>query len=78
MKAWGDQGGVAGKVAMLPDGNGAFVKALGLDFDGSGFQLGTRGQRFALVAEDGVVKHLWVEQPGAFEVSGADAVLKHI
>jgi peroxiredoxin len=78
MKAWGEQAGVADKVSMLPDGNAAFVKALGLEFDGSGYQLGTRGQRFALVAEDGVVKDVWVEKPGAFEVSAAEAVLKNL
>jgi len=78
MKAWGEQAGVAGKVRMLPDGNGTFVKAMGLDFDASAFHLGTRGQRFALVAEDGVVKQIWVEKPGTFEVSSAEAVLANL
>jgi peroxiredoxin len=43
--------------------------------DGTGFGLGHRGQRFALVAENGVVTHLAVEEPGAFEVSSAEAIL---
>jgi len=76
MKAWGDQAGVGDTVEMLPDGNGEFVTALGLEMDGTGFGLGTRGQRFALVAENGKVTALAVEEPGAFEVSSAEAVLK--
>src|SRR5215813_13649079 len=48
MKAWAEHNKVEGKVEMLPDGNGTFTKALGLEMDGSGFGLGTRGQRFAL------------------------------
>jgi peroxiredoxin len=78
MKAWGDQNHVEGKVEMLPDGNGAFTKALGLEMDGSGFGLGTRGQRFALLVEDGIVKDVQVEKPGAFEVSSAEAMLARV
>lgn len=75
MRAWGEKHGVAGKVFMLPDGNAALAGALGLTFDGSGFGLGTRGQRFAIVAEDGKVTHVAVEKPGQFEVSSAEAVI---
>ncbi len=75
MKAWGDQNHVEGKVEMLPDGNGTFTKAIGLEMDGSGFGLGTRSQRFALVIEDGIAKEVLVEKPGAFEVSSAEHVL---
>jgi peroxiredoxin len=78
MKAWGDQNGVDGKVEMLPDGNGAFTKALGLEMDGTGFGLGMRGQRFALVIEDGVVKDEQVEKPGAFDVSSAESMLGRV
>lgn len=78
MKAWGEANGVAGKVEMLPDGNGTFTKALGLEMDGSGFGLGTRGQRFAIFVEDGVAKDVQVEKPGAFEVSSAEAMLARV
>lgn len=72
MKAWQDAY-KAEAIAMLPDGNGTFTKALGLEMDGSGYGLGTRSQRFALYAENGVVKSLDVEKPGALEVSTAEA-----
>ena len=78
MSAWGKEQKVGDKVMMLADGNGAFTKALGLDFDGSGFGMGTRSQRYAMVVEDGVVKTFNLEAPGAFEVSSAEAVLKDI
>jgi len=75
MRAWGDKHEVAGRVFMLPDGNAAFTTALGLTMDASGHGLGVRGQRFALIAKDGVVTHLAVEKPGQFEVSSAEAIL---
>ena len=76
MKAWGKEHNVGDAVFMLPDGNAALTKALGLDFDGSAFSLGTRSQRYAAVVDNGVFTFLAVDQAGAFEVSSADAVLK--
>lgn len=78
MGAWAKQAGAEGKVTMLSDGNGAFVKALGLDFDGSKFGMGTRGQRFSMIVDDGVVKELNVEQPGEFRVSSAEYLLDQL
>ncbi|MCG5241122.1 peroxiredoxin [Azospirillum doebereinerae] len=75
MRAWGDKGNVGDAVFLLPDGNATFTSALGLTMDGSAHGLGTRGQRFALVAEDGKVTHVAVEAPGKFEVSSAEAIL---
>jgi peroxiredoxin len=75
MGAWGKDQHVGDSIVMASDGNGEFAKALGLDFDGSKFGMGLRSQRFALIAENGVVKHLAVEAPGKFEVSSAEAVL---
>ena len=75
MDAWGKDKGTGDKVLMLADGNGDLAKALGLDFDGSGIGFGIRSQRYALVADDGVVSLLHVEQPMKFEVSSAEAVL---
>jgi peroxiredoxin len=75
MDAWGKAQGVGDKVLMLADGNGDFAQALGLDFDGSGIGFGIRSQRYALVAEDGVVVKLAVDKPMTFEVSSAEAIL---
>lgn len=77
MKAWQDAHN-AGSIIMLADGNGTFTKALGLELDGTGYGLGTRGQRFALYAENGVVKSLDVEKPGTLDVSSADACAARI
>lgn len=78
MKAWAADRGVPDGLIMLADGNGAFAKALGLEMDASKFGMGLRAQRFALYAEDGVVKVLQVEAPGEFKVSSAEAMLAAI
>lgn len=65
-------------VTMLADGNGDFAKAVGLEMDGSGFGLGTRGQRFSMIINDGVVEELNVEAPGDFKVSAADYMLDQL
>jgi len=78
MNAWGKDQNVGDDVMMLADGNAEFSDAVGLSFDGSGFGMGTRAQRYAMVVEDGVVTTLNVEQPGAFEVSSAEAVLEAV
>jgi peroxiredoxin len=76
MGAWGKDQKVADKVAMVADGSAAFTKAVGLELDATKFGMGVRSQRYALVAEDGVVKQLFVEAPMKFEVSSAESVLK--
>jgi glutaredoxin/glutathione-dependent peroxiredoxin len=75
MGAWGTQQGAGDKVMMLADGNGDFTRAVGLEMDGSKFGMGKRSQRYSMVVEDGVVKSLNVEAPGAFEVSSADHMM---
>jgi peroxiredoxin len=76
MNAWGKDQKVGDKVLMLADGNGDFTRAVGLEMDGTGYGMGKRSRRYAMVVQDGVVKTLNVENPGAFEVSSAEAVLK--
>jgi peroxiredoxin len=78
MKAWGKSAGVGDKVLMLADGNGDYARALGLTMDASGFGMGERAQRFAMVVKDGVVEQLHVEAPGKFEVSAADYLLARL
>jgi peroxiredoxin len=75
MNAWGKHSNVGDKVLMLADGNGDYAKALGLELDAKGFGMGVRGQRFAIVVDDGVAKQVLVEAPGEFKVSSADHVL---
>ncbi|GBF98731.1 hypothetical protein Rsub_11280 [Raphidocelis subcapitata] len=76
MDAWGKSVGAGDKVLMLSDGNGQFAKALGVELDLSDKGLGLRSRRYALLAEDGVVKVLNLEEGGAFTVSSADAILE--
>jgi len=76
MDAWAKDQKTGDKVMMLADGNGDFTNAMGLPLDASGAGLGKRSQRYAMVVDNGVVKALNVEKPGAFEVSSAEAILK--
>jgi peroxiredoxin len=78
MSAWGQAAGVGDSVLMLADGNATYSKALGLEFDGSGFGMGTRGQRFAMVVDNGVVSSLHIEPPGQFGVSAAESMLSEL
>ena len=78
MNAWGKSAGVGDAIVMAADGNGDFSRALGLELDARGFGMGMRGQRFALVIEDGVVKQVHVEAPGEFKVSSAEHVLSSL
>jgi peroxiredoxin len=75
MKAWAKASAVEEKVLMLADGNAEYSKALGLELDASGFGMGIRGKRFALVVDNGVARHVLVEGPGEFKVSSAEHVL---
>ncbi len=71
-------GNVGDKIVMLADGNGEYAKALGLELDATGFGMGTRGQRFAIIVQDGVAKHVDVEEKGQFKVSSAEHVLSQL
>jgi glutaredoxin/glutathione-dependent peroxiredoxin len=78
MGAWGKGAGVDDKVTMLADGNAEFVTSLGLTMDGSKFGMGTRGQRFSMVVNDGTVEQLNVEEGGEFRVSAAEHMLSQL
>ena len=75
MGAWGKDQGVEGNILMLADGSADFARAMGLELDLVARGMGVRSQRYALVAEDGVVTFLSVEEGGAFEASKAETVL---
>ena len=76
MGAWGKDQNVGDKVLMLADGSAAFTQALGLELDLTPNGMGKRSKRYAMVVDDGVVKALNVEEPGKFEVSSAESVMK--
>jgi peroxiredoxin len=75
MGAWGRDQKAGGKVRMMADGSATFTKALGLDMDLAARGMGVRSQRYSMLVDNGVVRQLNVEQPGKFEVSGADTML---
>jgi len=75
MDAWAESQGAKGKITMLADGNATFTQAMGLAFDGSGYGLGTRSQRYAAVIEDGIITKLQVEDGPGVEVSSCENVL---
>jgi glutaredoxin/glutathione-dependent peroxiredoxin len=78
LDAWAKASGAEG-IEFLADGNADFAKAVGLDMDGTGFGLGIRSKRYAMLVEDGVVRVLNVEEsPSKAELSGAEALLKVI
>ena len=78
MSAWGADRQVGDDVLMLSDGNGEFTAAIGLEMDGSGFGLGTRSQRYAMVIDDGVVSALNVESGPGLDVSSAETILAQL
>lgn len=78
MGAWGKDQNVGDKILMLADGSGEFSKAMGLSMDLTKNGMGVRSQRYAMVVKDGKIEQLFAEKPGAFEVSTAENVLKHL
>jgi len=77
MASWGAEKN-AEELVMAADWNGEFTSAMDLEMDGSAFGLGKRSQRYSLVAEDGVITALNVEEGGSFEVSSADKILESL
>lgn len=74
MGAWGTSQN-AEELLMLADGNGEFTQALDLELDATGFGMGKRSRRFAMIVENGVVTHLAVEPAGGIDVSAAEKVM---
>jgi peroxiredoxin len=63
---------------MMADGSAALTKALGLEMDLTARGMGVRSQRYSMLVDNGVVKSINIEQPGKFEVSDADTMLKQL
>lgn len=78
MGAWGKDQNVGDKVAMVADGSADFAKATGLEMDLTERGMGVRCQRFSMVVDDGVVKSLHIEEPGAFDISSAERMLAEL
>jgi peroxiredoxin len=78
MAAWGREQKAIGKIRMLGDGNGELTKKLGLEVDVTKAGLGTRMRRCSMLIENGVVKQLNLEEPGKFETSNAETMLKQL
>ena len=78
MSAWAKSQDAPASINMLADGNADFTKALGLELDATPFGMGIRAKRFALIADNGIVTHLFLEAPGEFSVSSAESVLAAI
>ncbi len=78
MSAWAKSQDAPASINMLADGNAEFTKALGLELDATPFGMGIRAKRFALIADNGKVTHLFLEAPGEFSVSSAESVLAAI
>lgn len=80
MEAW-DAATGAGKagVTLLADADASFTKAIGMDFSAGVVGLLDRSMRYAIYAEDGVVKVLNTEEkPGACELSVGETLLGQI
>ena len=78
MHAWEKHSGAEGKILMLADGNGDFAAATGLNVDLNVAQMGHRNKRFSMIVENGMVKHLNIEEKSGVNVSGADTVLAQL
>lgn len=76
MSAWGDVHN-ANNIMMLADGNGEYTQALGLDMETGKFG-GIRSQRYAMIIDDGIITHLYIEKPKEFSISQAESVLASI
>jgi len=77
MGAWGKAQN-ADEIMMLADGNGEFTSAIGMELDASGFGMGSRSKRFAMIVDDGTVTHVAIEPPGGIVVSAAEAILEQL
>ena len=76
MKAWAEQNDVFGKIEMISDPDSSYTKKIGLDFYTP--HMGIRSVRFAMIIDNKVITHLFVEEPGVFDVSSAENIIKHL
>ena len=78
MAAWGEHLGVGDSIRMLADGQCEFHTSMGMQMDCTRFTLGYRNHRFSMIVEDGIVRTLNLEDPGGYEVSDADVIVRQL
>jgi glutaredoxin/glutathione-dependent peroxiredoxin len=78
MHAWAQHCGVGDRIRMLADGHCAFFTAMGMELDCTRFELGYRCHRFSMIVDDGQVRTLNIEEPGAYEISGAETIVAQL
>ena len=74
MGAWGDAQN-ASEIVMVADGNAEFTDAMGLTLDASGFGMGKRSQRYAMLVDNGTITHLNVEEGAGVDASSAETMM---
>ncbi len=78
MHAWGQDQQVGDAVTMAADGNGELARALGMEMDATGFGMGERSKRYAMITDGDTVRQVYVEAPGEFRVSSAEYILEQL
>ena len=78
MEAWAASMDAQGSITMIADGNGTFIRALGLDVDQSARGMGLRAKRSAMIVNDCVVQKVFLEPQGSFGISSAETVLESL
>lgn len=78
MDAWGKHNGIDKEIEMVADGDAVLTKAAGLELDLTGKGLGLRCQRFSMLVEDGIVRHLNIDPPGSYDKTSAETMLSQL
>lgn len=71
----------AHNIRVLPDGNGAFSRGMGMLVAKDDLGFGARSWRYSMLVRDGIIEKMFIEpdQPGdPFEVSDADNMLAYL
>lgn len=77
MHAW-SQAQQAQQLTMAADGMAEFTQAMGLELDMSAAKMGVRSRRYAMLLDNGIIRELWLEEPGEFKISSAEYVLSQL
>lgn len=79
MKAWGEAtGATAAGIGMLADADGAFTKAIGMNFDVPQLGFFARSKRYSVLVEDGIVTRFNPETGTGCEISAGEYLLAQL